>query len=146
MLNGARIAATLAALSITACGKTAAADLPGSASFPLVAGSAIEPCPADWLSGPASNAACVSAPNDETGHAIVEAYQRALADRGFRFGRYLDSPSLVMLTRNTGRDCEVMIFGLPFLPPEQRTRLMFIFEVYQSSADECARIEREGQR
>lgn len=146
MLRLARFALTLAALSVAACASSAAAELPGSATFPLVAGSAIEPCPADWLSGTAGEAVCVSAPNDDTGHAIVEAYQRALAERGFRFGRYLDSPSLVMLTRHTGNDCDVMIFGLPYLPPEQRTRLVLIFGPDQASPEDCARIEREGQR
>jgi hypothetical protein len=141
-----RRALTLAALSIAACANSAAADLPGSPTFPLVAGSAIEPCPPDWVSGPGGQPVCVSAPNDETGQAIVQAYQRALAERGFRFGRYLDSPSLVMLTRHTDNECDVMVFGLPYLPPEQRTRLLLMFRPYQASPEECARIEREGQR
>jgi ribonuclease PH len=40
----------------------------------------------------------------------------------------------------------VMIFGLPFLPPEQRTKLLLMFELEHASVEACAQLEREGQR
>jgi hypothetical protein len=146
MLRRARFALVLSALSIAACAERAAADLPGSATFPLVAGSAIAPCPADWGADQIGEAVCVSAPIGDRGETIVDAYKRILDERGFRFGRYLDSPSVVMLTRRAGNECEVMIFGLPYLPPEQRTRLLLVFALNQASVEDCAQIEREGQR
>src|SRR5262245_47124205 len=118
VLSSARL---FAACTETRHSETPPRDLPGSASFPLVAGSAVAPCPADWLTlrrvGP--EPVCVAAPIDASGGAIVRAYQRALDERGFRFGRYFEGPSVVMLTRRTGDSCDVMIFGLPYLPPEQ---------------------------
>ncbi len=149
MLRLARSAVVSSALSIAACAGDAAADLPGSATFPLVAGSAIAPCPAAWLSETSQHRGgqmvCVTAPSDDRGSAVVDAYKRALDERGFRFGRYLDSPSVVMLTRHTGNDCDVMIFGLPYLPPEQRTHRTLMFDLIPASVKDCAQIEREGQ-
>jgi len=153
MFKRVHFALVLSALLFAACAgpshsEASSRDLPGSASFPLVAGSAIAPCPAEWLTlrrvGP--EPVCVAAPSDNSGGAIVRAYQRALDDRGFRFGRYFESPSVVMLTRRTGDSCDVMIFGLPYLPPEQRTHRLLMFALEPSSVEACAQIERAGQR
>ncbi len=154
MLKRAHFALALSALLFAVCAEPShtSRDLPGLAAFPLVAGSAISPCPAEWLFetprhvGPIIEPVCVAAPNDNSGGAVVEAYQRALDERGFRFGRYLDSPSVVMLTRRTGKSCDVMIFGLPELPPEQRTHRLLMFKLEHASVEDCAQIEREGQR
>jgi hypothetical protein len=151
-----RFALVLSALSFAACAgprltETSASDLPGSAAFPLVAGSAIAPCPADWLFetprhvGPSIQPVCVAAPSDNRGGAIVDAYKRILDERGFRFGRYLGGPSVVMLTRRTGSTCDLMTFGLPYLPPEQRTHRLLMFKLDHVSVEDCSQIEREGR-
>lgn len=142
-----RCAAITLLLSIwgqAGCSSGLASDLPGSAQFPLVAGSNIERCPPEWLS-PDLQQICVAAPNDDNGRAIVDRYKQILSERGFRFGRYLDSPSVVMLVRPNGNECDLMIFGLPYLPPEQRTRLLLMFALQQTSAVACAQVEREGR-
>jgi len=136
----------LSVMSIAACAEAEVADLPGSANFPLVAGSAIAPCPPDWLHGSTGQVVCVSAPNNESGDAVVTAYQQILDKHGFRFGRYLDSQGVVMLTRHTGGDCDIMIFGLPYLPPEQRTRLLIMFDLQEATEAGCVQVEREGGR
>jgi len=134
-----------------ASSKNAGADMPGSDTFPLIAGSTLEECPEAWMASRipgekvAQGPACVAVPMDDKSDAIIEGYQKALADRGFLFGRYLDSPSVVMLVRPNGDDCDLMIVGLPYLPPEQRTRLLLNFEVYDATAEGCAKVQREGQ-
>ncbi|MBT9446455.1 MAG: hypothetical protein IV086_12210 [Hyphomonadaceae bacterium] len=95
--------------------------------------------------GAVSQPVCVTAPNDDSGGAIVDSYKRILDERGFRFGRYLGSPSVVMLIRQTRNDCDVMIFGLPYLPPEQRTHRLLMFKLEHASVEDCSQIEREGR-
>jgi hypothetical protein len=126
-----------------ACGQ-ANAELPGSAEFPLVEGSSAAECPeADQ----GTNAVCVSMPNDAHGRAVVETYQRQLHERGFRFARYLSSPSVVMLVKPDGDGCDVMVFGLPYLPPEERTALLLEFQTLDRiSVEACEGLQREGQR
>lgn len=156
MLDRNRWTPIVFALLVAACGQASGtgelvSDLPGSAEFPVVAGSRIAPCPASWAyplsqgGGASYEPVCVAAPNNADGESIVDTYKQLLDKRGFRFGRYLGSPSVVMLVRLQGNDCDLMVFGLPYLPPEQRSDLVLMFKLQQTSAEACLRVEREGR-
>jgi hypothetical protein len=133
---------TVTALVFSSGCQSASADLPGSASFPLVPGSTIAECPESARS---DDAVCVTIPVGAD--AIVETYKRQLHERGYRFARYLSSPSIVMLVKPDDQGCGVMVFGLPYLPPEERTALLLVFQpLDRASTDECKTLMREGAR
>lgn len=124
---------------------TTISDLPGSDGFPLVERSVVVNCPKEWVVSELSSAhVCVATTNDASGGKIVDAYKERLADRGFYFGRYFGSPSQVMLIRPKSEHCDLMIFGLPYLPPDQRQELILLFALSRVSLSGCARVEREG--
>lgn len=131
-----------AAATASSCGSPASAapqtNLPGSADFPLVEGSAIAACPKEDIEhSTAVGTVCVTMPNDEKGHAIIDTYQRQLEERGFHPKQYMGSPNVLLLTKGDGANCEWMIFGLPYLPPEQRNNLLLEFQVFGPSPDGC---------
>jgi hypothetical protein len=128
---------------MSACGAATVAEaqpdfaFPGSPEFPLVAGSTIVDCPESVSSVPGANAVCVGMPNDDAGRGIIDTYKTLLDDRGFEFAEYLGTPSVVVLKKDDGRACEFMIFGLPYLPPEERANFLLVFQHVGSKPGGC---------
>lgn len=80
---------------------------------------------------------CVTMPNDDKGHAIIDTYRRQLAERGFVAKQYMGTPNVLALAKGDETNCQWMIFGLPYLPPEQRNNLLLEFQVFAPSSDGC---------
>jgi hypothetical protein len=133
----------LSVSAMSACGAATVAEaqadfpLPGSPEFPLVQGSKLVDCPESVSPVPGARAVCVGMPNNDAGRATIDTYKTLLNDRGFEFAQYLGTPSVVVLKKDDGRACEFMIFGLPYLPPEERTDLLLAFQHFGSKPDGC---------
>ena len=106
--------------------------LPGTRDFPLVSGSKLVECPA---ADRKQNPVCVSTPRDEAGEDIVRAYQRAIVERGFQLTY---SAEIAVYTRVRNGQCDVILLGSPYLPPdERRTKIVLEFQHDRVSPKKC---------
>ncbi len=100
-------------------------------------GSSIVECPDSASTAPGGSSVCVGMPNDDAGRTIISTYQTLLDERGFEFSQYIGGPNVALLKKGDGSSCEFMIFGLPYLPPEERTNFLLAFQHYFSKPGDC---------
>lgn len=126
--------AIFAAASVGGC-QGPGDSLPGSASFPLVPGSALAECP---IAEKDERTRCVTIPADDKGKAIFETYKRLVHERGYRFSQYISGRNIAVLVKKNGSNCDKMIMGFP-QQSDQRTLSLLEFKLVDPiPAEECA--------
>jgi hypothetical protein len=116
--------------ALTPASGALAATLPGTAELPLVEGSEVVACP-QW-DNITFDSVCVSVPQDTRG-AIIDAYQRALQERGFSLREGAHQTGLFL--KRSGEICETVTVEPLYVTAG--SVVVFEFEHHREPADQC---------